>query len=247
LSSRMNAIHHRKHKANPRVNFEDAGPSTAIPVPNRYSSAICTYWTDLDKVLPSGISPENGAPSATAAEDLYLRTLKQLSATHRPSLDNLPLDRSTTINASEPTSSDNPPAGYQAGNPPGEQPRVIGRRYHRRPDGGIDVEFVDVSAHYQQQLLRGHSSVNKVRPAAGVLPFNNSTVAPRADNGTGHPAAAVVAPAPATVVCPKHEDREARRRRWFGWHSARTRGQEHGGGGGGDGQGDGRGGAARRP
>lgn len=192
----MDAIHSRKQKGKSQVLFR----SVAIPVPTRCSSTVCTYWTDIDKM-----TPRDGSSCDNTADNPYLRALRQLSATHRPSLDNLPLDRSTFGDTSKRRPSNVKPAGDQAEN----TGRKIGRRYHRRADGGVDVEFVDVFAHQQHD----HSTVSKVRHAIGthtVLHRNNE---PEPNFEMHHTDTA----GPASL---KQEDREARRSRWSRWHAS---------------------------
>jgi hypothetical protein len=192
----MDANHPRKQKGQSQVLFQ----SLTIPVPTRCSSTVCTYWTDIDKMITL-----EGASYGNTAEDRYLRMLKQLSATHRPSLDNLPLDRPTSSDTSKPSPSDAAAVGDQTEN----TGRKIGRRYHRRADGGVDVEFVDVSAHQQHD----HSTVSKVRPAIGtdtILHRNNELER----NFEMHRSAI------ASPISPRQEDREARRSRWSQWHSS---------------------------
>ncbi|KAK4156272.1 hypothetical protein C8A00DRAFT_12783, partial [Chaetomidium leptoderma] len=223
-------------------------------VPDRYSSAIFSYWTGLNKA---------NTAETPAEEDPYLTALKQLSATHRPSLDDLPLHRSIPIDAPRPTPYDNfpqpNPIGGRAGESSGE-PRATGRRYHRLADGSVYTEFVDVSAHDHH----GHSSENKVRPATGVRPFNmasqtDHTRVPTVGTlgrsvpfhfpkGAGRPA---IPPStttrhvhhdsgqdfhlyPTTTSAPdgqELEGREARRSRWLQWHTSKPKAQPHGGDG----------------
>lgn len=182
----MAAVHPRKQKCKSRLRLQKPGATMAIPVPTRCSSTVCTFWTDIDKM-----APHDGVSYTSTAEDPYLRALRQLSATHRPSLDNIPLERPTSSDASK----QRPSNAATGRNPADTTGREIGRRYHRRADGGVDIEFVDVSAHQHH----GHSTVNKVRPAIGI---------------ERHPAAVTGA------VCPKQESREARRSRWSRWHTS---------------------------
>lgn len=222
----MDVIYPPKHMGRTQFQFGDAGISTATPVPSRYSSAMWPYWTDPDTIMAPKVSNEADALDISAGQDPYTKALRQMSATHRPSLDNLPLDRSIAIAPrsipSDEALEQDPQtgAGEDQAEGPGSQPRATGRRYHRLGDGRVYVEAVDVSAH----LNRGHSSVNKVRPATGIRPFTAvpdtastapSSVYSEAGNDTpAYPAAPVSSGAAA------HEGRESRRRKWgFLWHS----------------------------
>ncbi|KAK3309039.1 uncharacterized protein B0T15DRAFT_526008 [Chaetomium strumarium] len=139
------------------------------PVPRRYSSAVFPYLARLGKT---------GLPGSQFDEDPYLEALKQFSAGHSPSLDDLPLQRPPPRNPHRVTPSDktkqkDPQADLSRvlAGVYGELPRTIGRRYHRLANGNVCVEFVDVSAHEQHY---GHGSASKVRPAVGVPPFFNT-------------------------------------------------------------------------
>ncbi len=200
------------------------------PVPERYSSAVCWYWTDLDRT---------DTPNTPAEQDSYLETLKQQSATHRPSLDSLPLHRSTVINEPKPRPSDTVPpkdgyagpAGDRAEASSSSHPQVTGQRYHRLANGRIYAEFVNALTHdshdHQTSEARvrsatgmlpvspppdsGHSPVPKVGPLAELPPFHYPP-----DNHT--PPAAPHATTPPHPSGQTQENREARRRRWLHWH-----------------------------
>ncbi|KAH6649875.1 hypothetical protein F5144DRAFT_25370 [Chaetomium tenue] len=203
IDTRMDVIRLRKWKGKSQVPLQKPGMSAEIPVPTRCSSTVCTYWTDIDKM-----TTQDDASYSNTEEDPYLRALKQLSATHHPSLDDLPLDRPTASDTANPR----PPPAAPAGNQAKNTGRTIGRRYHRRTDGGVDVEFVDVSAHQNHR----HSTVSKVRSAVGVHPFHaalHRDDEPRQSfemhrTAIAHPA------------FPKQEDREACRSRWLRWHTS---------------------------
>ncbi|KAH6845100.1 hypothetical protein B0I37DRAFT_355607 [Chaetomium sp. MPI-CAGE-AT-0009] len=188
----MDAVHPPTQKGKSQALFQKHGMSIAIVVPKRCSST-------------------ESASYSNAAKDPYLRALKQLSATHRPSLVNIPLERPTATDTSETRPPNAASARDRAEKFTGRR-REIGRRYHRREDGGVDVEFVDVSEHQHS----GHSAVNKVRPAIGIHPFH---AAPHPDNEP-QPNLEMPPAAAAVPVCPKQEDREARRSRWSQWHTA---------------------------
>jgi hypothetical protein len=149
--------------------FSGSGIKARPPVPSRYSSAVFPYLVRLDK--------KTRAPQSQPEEDPYLQALKQLSAGHSPSLDNLPLQRPPPRNPNRATPSEEKMLRMDQRllgisevlvGVYGELPRTIGRRYHRLANGNVCVEFVDVSAHEQQY---GHGSASKVRSAAGVPPF----------------------------------------------------------------------------
>ena len=200
-------------------------------VPDRDSSAVCWYWTDLDRVTASHPSAE---------QDPYLEALKQLSATHRPSLDDLPLHRSVAINEPKSTLSGKAPrkdahTSLEGDHPDaasGSKPRITGQRYHRLANGLVYAEFVDPLAldHHghspetkpppHPRILHppdaGYSHISKVGPLAHIPPFHYP-----ADIATNPP------PSPTTTPTPLHPDahhsqepegREARRSRWLHWH-----------------------------
>ena len=203
VGTRMDTIRLRKWKSKSQAPLQKPGMNAEIPVPTRCSSTVCTYWTDIDKM-----ATQDGPSYSNTAEDPYLRALKQLSASHHPSLDNLPLDRPTASDTANPRPPHASPAGNQAEN----TGREIGRRYHRRADGGVDVEFVDVSAHQHHR----HSTVSKVRPAIGVHSFHAAL------HGDNDPRQSfeMDRTALAHPAFRKQEDREARRRRWSRWHTS---------------------------
>ncbi|AEO62407.1 uncharacterized protein THITE_2106528 [Thermothielavioides terrestris NRRL 8126] len=147
--------------------FGDRGINIRSPAPGRYSSAVCGYWTGLEASNPKTIPDE---------ADPYTQALKQLSASHSPALDDLPLRRPVATGASSPTQSGGMPEQVAQISPAEDtthqgsdgRPQITGRRYHRLADGGVYVEFVDVSAHEHH----GHAPTNKVQPASGIPPFN---------------------------------------------------------------------------
>lgn len=222
----MNANRQQKRVGLAELVWRASRSNRRPPVPERYSSAVCGYWTDVSKT---------NLPSAPAQQDLYLEALNQLSATHRPSLDSKPLSRlmathtpgMTASNRSLKTSPPNGPFTGVAGRS-GGPPRVIGRRYHKLADGRVYLELVDVSSHFHND----HSSESKVRPATGILPFtmpqqSHSQVCSIRPIGHIPPfhypaeppsTAATTTPVQPGAEAPAQEPREARRSRWLHWH-----------------------------
>ncbi|KAK4241328.1 hypothetical protein C8A03DRAFT_12422 [Achaetomium macrosporum] len=165
----MEANHPVKPKGSRKPLVSGSGIKARPPVPSRYSSAVFPYLAGLGRTRAPEGQPEE--------EDPYLQALKQLSASHSPSLDNLPLQRPTPRNVRRPVPSHkaqqkDPQTGMSRDGAEmcRELPRTIGRRYHRLASGNVCVEFVDVSAHLEHH---GHDSASKVRPAVGVPPFFN--------------------------------------------------------------------------
>lgn len=219
-------IYPPEHMGRAQFQFGDAGISTATPVPSRYSSAMWPYWADPDTLMAHKVSNEADTLNTSAEEDPYTKALRQMTATHSPSLDNLPLDRSIAIaprsipsDEALQQSPQTSAAGARAEGS-GSQPRATGRQYHRLGDGRVYVEVVDVSAHQN----RGHSSVNKVRPATGIRPFTavpdtGSTAASSvySEAGNDTPTSPVVLLASSGGGA--QGGREGRERKWgFLWH-----------------------------
>ena len=200
-------------------------------VPDRDSSAVCWYWTDLDRA---------NALDPSAEPDPYLEALKQLSATHRPSLDDLPLHRSMGINEPRPTLSGKvprkdahtSPAGDRPDAASGSKPRITGQRYHRLANGRVYAEFVDPLAldhhsHFPETKSQpptgippfapapnsGHSHISKVGPLAHIPPFHYP--ASVATNAVPSPPTTPTPPHPDTHGSQELEGREARRSRWL--------------------------------
>jgi hypothetical protein len=238
----------RNDTGRPRNLFGSPLVRTAPHVPERHSSAACSYWAGYR----TGLKEEN-TPNASAQDDPYMRALKQLSATHRPSLDNLPLDRWTATDAASPTPSgktaqQNPPIGA-LGVPAGESARqapIEGQRYHTLPGGSDYIEPVGGSVSAQEIL--DHSTPNKVRPATGVSPFHaaSDTDHPRVSRFSAlnhmptfrYPAEGATSTASSDVatgvdsfdfaVGQRQEGREDRRSRWLRWHMSWPKPQLHG-------------------
>lgn len=152
------------HDWNPRT---DKPPS----IPDRYSSAVCPYWTTLGPTSTTALGPLEISTPALANEPYnpYLEALKQFSATHRSSLDNLPLDRLLEVTPHGLPTINNPHGRTRDGGSDHHQPLTTGQIYHHRsPDGRVYTNTIDATA-------LGHSSVNKVRPARGIRPFMTIT------------------------------------------------------------------------
>ena len=213
--------------------WSSSGNKKRLPVPDRDSSAVCWYWTDADRA---------NASHPSAEQDPYLEALKQLSATHRPSLDDLPLHRSMVINEPRPTLAGKAPRkdaltsaeGGRPGAASSNKPRVTGQRYHRLANGRVYAEFVDPLAldHHGNfdpkgqpppeippltpPPITGHSHISKVGLLAHIPPFH-------------YPADITTNPTPFATTTPTTphlhahdnqvpEGREARRSRWLHWH-----------------------------
>ncbi|KAK4122339.1 hypothetical protein N657DRAFT_647025 [Parathielavia appendiculata] len=242
----MNTEHRQGHLGKTRVQFSHSEARAAPPVPDRHSSAICSYQMALSRANTNIL---NGP----AEDDAYLRALAQLSATHCPSLDNLPLDRLPTADSAAPPippdeitrqypSSANPRTVQAADTGSQVSPIVAGQRYHTLPDGSAYIEAVYGSAHYQETL--DPNTPNKVRPAAAVPPFHDATTS---DNTAIHAKASSTSSSSrfaalnhmptfryaeefATTAgsCGSgpgdeaQEGREDRRGRWLRWHASRA-------------------------
>jgi hypothetical protein len=231
--------HFRGDTARSQSLFGTALVRTAPHVPERHSSAACSYRAGYRTGLQKATTPNGPSPD----DDPYMRALKQLSATHRPSLDNLALDRPAATNAADPTPPDTtaqqiPPTNPRGG-PAGEsasQPPIAGQRYHTRPDGTDYIEPVNGTSSGQEIL--DHSTPNKVRPATGVSPFHPASDTDHARgskfaalnrmptfrySGEG-PTSAASSDAATGVdtfdfaVGQRQEGREDRRSRWLRWH-----------------------------
>ncbi|KAK3900407.1 hypothetical protein C8A05DRAFT_17277, partial [Staphylotrichum tortipilum] len=187
--------------------------------------------------------------------DPYLQVLTQLSASHRPSLDNLPLSRfpatGTTSPANNPPSQRNPPMRDAAA--------TTGRKYYSLLSERVYVELADHDHKHPHHAHAGHSTLNKVRPAAGIMPFTPGNVAGQAEvsgavargetarlrppqpeqqqqegedgedgDGDGEEEGEGDGHGFAQIGVPDgREGREERRRRWFRWHVAGGRPHVH--------------------
>ncbi len=213
--------------------WSSSGNKKRPSVPDRDSSAVCWYWTDADRA---------NAPNPSAEQDPYLEALKQLSATHRPSLDNLPLHRSVVITEPRPTLAGkaprkNAPTSAEGDHPdaaPSNNPRITGQRYHRLANGRVYAEFVDPLAldhhgHFDPKgqpppeippltppPITSHSHISKVGPLAHIPPFHYPADA--ATNLTPSPTTTPTPPQPHAHDNQVPEGREARRSRWLHWH-----------------------------
>ncbi|KAK4104062.1 hypothetical protein N658DRAFT_493556 [Parathielavia hyrcaniae] len=190
----MNTEQGQKDPGRARVRFSHPEASATPPAPDRFSAAPCPYRTALRKA-------NTDIPNAPAEDDTYLRALRQLSATHRPSLDNLLPDRLTTTDPASPPLP--PDKTTQEPSPsPAPSPRIApatttdmqvapiaGQRYHALPNGNAYVEPVYGSSsspahHLLHHLLHHHrmhgtldhnTAANKVWPAAeGVASFRHA-------------------------------------------------------------------------